>query len=313
MLILAIVSSNFYAQDMIMWGIKGSAIVGGKEGKLYAARIESALPKKDLIKTVEEFLRKNDFVEKNQKIKLDEIDDSYTEFTIPAGIREPMDFGRSMGMGITHNPVIIGFDIRFEFDKNGSVLVIFQNFKSKRLTLLDKNSSEKYEGNENLQEFSLERARLLSSNSLFNQAFQFLTDLKNPAQIQQETEKLVGDINKRFELYDKLVQDGIAAWLTGEEYIANLNKMSFSGEKNVKLGIQKMVDEQSLLDVPERRWEKDLRPYFDLLIKNINIKINGKITNILEDGKDTWEIVDGLLVPTDKKLQKKYLKDKKSF
>ena len=74
-----------------------------------------------------------------------------------------------------------------------------------------------------------------------------------------------------------------------------------------------MVDEQRLLDITERRWEEDLRPYFELLIKNINIEVKGKITNILEDGKDTWEIVDGLLVPTDKKLQKKYLKNKMSF
>ena len=313
MLFLAIVSTNFYAQDLILWGFKSTAIMGGKEGKLYAARIESALPKKDLIKSVETFLRKNDFIEKDEKIKIDEMDDSYTEFTIPAGIREPMDFGRSMGMGITHNPVIIEFDIRFEFDKNGSVLIIFQDFKSKRFTFLEKDYSDKYAGNENLEKFSLERGELLASNSLINQAFQFITDLKTPDQIQQETEKIIGNIDERFKLYDKLVKDGIAAWLTGEDYIANLNRMSFPGEKNVKPGIQKMVDEQRLLDIPERRWEEDLRPYFELLIKNINIEVKGKITNILEDGKDTWEIVDGLLVPTDKKLQKKYLKNKMSF
>ncbi len=313
MLFLAILSSNFYAQDIVSFGLKGSAIVGGKEGKLYAARIESALPKKDLIKTVETFLRKNDFIEKDEKIKLDEIDDSYTEFTIPAAMREPMDFGRVMGSGITYNPVIIGFDIRFEFDKDGSVLIIFQDFKSMRLTFLEKDYSYKYQDNENLKKFSLESAELLVSNSLVNQAFQFITDLKTPNQIQQEMQKMIGNIDERFRLYDKLVEDGIADWLTGEEYIANLKKMSFSGEKNVKMFVQKMVDEQCLLDISERRWEKNLRPYFDLIIKNVGIEINGKITNILEDGKDTWEIVDGLLVPTDKKLQKKYLKNKMSF
>lgn len=320
MLFLAIVTNNIYGQyDLPGFGpgkLEYYAIPGGKEGKLYAARIESSLPKKELIKTTISFLEKAGDIDKND-IKINEIDDSYSEFTIPMGIGQPTSFSRLSGMGITLNPVLIFFDVRFEFDNNGSVLIVFQNFSNKYFALLAKDYNEKYAENEHYKKFSDEQVTLLASNSLFNQAYQFVTNLKSLDEIQEETLKVIGDINKRFELYDAMVDDDkIADWFTPEEFYERMSKLL---DKNTMSGkfyincLERVAKEQRLLEVGERRWEKDIRPYFELLIKNINIEVKGKITNILEDGKDTWEIVDGLLVPTDKKLQKKYLKNKMSF
>jgi hypothetical protein len=73
------------------------------------------------------------------------------------------------------------------------------------------------------------------------------------------------------------------------------------------------VDEGKMLFVGQKRWEDDIRACFDMLFKAINAGVGGQIQAIAEDGEETWTLVDGLVVPTNPKLQKKYLKDKKSY
>lgn len=69
----------------------------------------------------------------------------------------------------------------------------------------------------------------------------------------------------------------------------------------------------ALLAINQKRWNTQVTEIFDNLFKVFCIEVNGDIEGIAEDGNQTWEKVNGLLVPTDPKLQKKYLKKGKSF
>lgn len=75
----------------------------------------------------------------------------------------------------------------------------------------------------------------------------------------------------------------------------------------------KCLQENRMLGVSVKRWESSIRPCLDLLFKLTRDELNAKIEGIAEDGEQTWILIDNLVVPTDKKLQSKYLKKKMEY
>ena len=126
------------------------------------------------------------------------------------------------------------------------------------------------------------------------------------------------DLDKRWIVYDNLEKENTGKWLSNLEYIEweKTHSTFKEGSKNYEAeinGLQKFYDEHRMFLLSEDRWEKHARPLCDNLFRAIAAGIDGKIVGIAEDGNQTWDMVDGALLPTDPKLQKKYQKKGLSY
>ena len=72
--------------------------------------------------------------------------------------------------------------------------------------------------------------------------------------------------------------------------------------------VKKLVDDGRMPGVPEDRWEKNIRKAFDMLFIASSEHLEATIEGVAEDGEQTWENVDGKVLPIDPKLRKTYIK-----
>ena len=133
-----------------------------------------------------------------------------------------------------------------------------------------------------------------------------------------QLDKYFEDLDKRWIVYDNLEKENTGKWLSNLEYIEweKTHSTFKEGSKNYEAeinGLQKFYDEHRMFLLSEDRWEKHARPLCDNLFRAIAAGIDGKIVGIAEDGNQTWDMVDGALLPTDPKLQKKYQKKGLSY
>ena len=124
----------------------------------------------------------------------------------------------------------------------------------------------------------------------------------------EKMDNYFADIDTKYKNYAQLVKEGEAKWMTPTDYMEYLKT---SNRRKVELEIaalQKYLDEGRLPGVPEDRWQKSIRKVFDMLFIASSEHLEAHIMGVAEDGKQTWEDVDGKVLPIDPKLRKTYEK-----
>ncbi len=127
--------------------------------------------------------------------------------------------------------------------------------------------------------------------------------------LQNKITEYFNNIDARYMVYDKLVKEGSAQWMTPAQYPQWLKGVNNPGVNAQLPYIQKFVDEGRMLAVSQQRWTEDIVPLCDDIFIAISKKLKGNIVGVAEDGIQTWELDEnGNLLPVDPKLKKKYVK-----
>jgi hypothetical protein len=308
---LAFSAMTVSAQQVMTFNQK-LGVVGGKEGKNYAMIVKTGEKKKDLVDKTTNFLARYMLVDKKD-VKLDEIDENTAEYSVPFYMRMPIQNGKMMGMPIAVSPIKLIATLRFQFQDGGALVVVED--MSTHVLWVDPNGDK--EKNTELAKYWGDNNAVLSSKLFITKALVFMNG-GSVSDFVSQLDSYFDDVNKRWAVYDEMDKKGTGKWLSNQEYIEweKTHSTFKQGSKNYEAeinGLQKFYDEHRMFLLSEDRWEKHARPVCDNLFRAIASGIDGKITGIAEDGNQTWDIVDGKLVPTDPKLQKKYLKKGLSY
>ena len=137
---LALAAMTVSAQQVMTFNQK-FGVVGGKEGKNYAMIVKTGEQKKELVDKTTNFLAKYELVDKND-VKLDEIDESTAEYSVPFYMRMPIQSAKMMGMPITVSPIKLIATLRFEF-QDGGALVVIEDMSTEVLWVDPKGDKEK--------------------------------------------------------------------------------------------------------------------------------------------------------------------------
>lgn len=307
-LIFQVVCTN--AQNM--YGKPDFAIKGGENGKNYAVIVKTNMSKKELVKNTTDFLAKYKLVDPKD-VKLDEITESVAEYSLPILIRQTIVACKGF-MGATYPdcPIKMHGHIRFEFHENGNVMIVYENFSNEVLAVKSAVDGKRAGAAE--EEYYGELDAVMMANTTIGKILIWANvGLENMDQFYKELDNYFNDIDSKFNVYDRMVKEGSAEWLSCAEYVKWRGKFNIPGTNTIVKGLQKYVDEERMLAVAKQRWENNIRPVCDNLFIAISKKLNGEIVGVAEDGDQTWDLVNGTLLPTDSKLQKKYIKAKKSY
>lgn len=299
------------AQQVLTFNQK-LGVVGGKEGKNYAMIVKSGESKKLLVDKTTNFLAQYGLVNKKD-VKIDEINDGTAEYSVPIVIRQPVQSAKMMGMPISVDPIYLASTLRFEFHEGGA-LVVLEDMSTQVLWVDTKADKEK---NAAYNTYLGDVAAVISSKLFLTKVLVFA----NGGSLSDFSAKLgeyFNDIDKRFQVYNDMVKEGTAKWLSNAEYIEWEKEHSQfkEGSKNYEMemtGLKKFYDEHRMFLLSEDRWEKHVRPLCDNLFRAIAKGLNGNITGICENGEQTWDLVDGILLPKDPKQLKKYQKKGLSY
>ena len=298
-------------QAQVMTGKANFATKGGEEGKNYAAIINTKMSKKKLVETTTNFLAKYGLVKKKD-VKLDDIDETTSEYSVPYALRQTLhNCAGILGARYTECPTILYATLRFEFHDNGNVMIVLENFSNKLLivdVVDDKKQSKAY------KDYRAEEGAALMTHSTMGKFVIWLntTDQERKS-FYQKVDEYFADIDSKYKVYDQLVKNGEGKWMTGEEYVDYREKLGGPGTKGQVKWIRGALAEGKMISITENRWKNYIRICLDDLFIAINDGISGEITGVAEDGEQTWTIVEGRLVPTDSKQQKKYLKEGKTY
>ena len=287
-------------------------VVGDKEGKNYAMIVKASVSKKDLVDKTTKFLAGYGLVD-SKDVKIDEIDENTAEYSVPFLLRMPIQPAKMMGMPIAENPIKVLATLRFQFQEGGA-LVVIEDMSTIVYWTNPKASADKDPA---YGKFMGDMTAVLAANNFFTKAL-VLANGGNLSDFKAKLGDYFAEIDNRFKVYDEVVAEGNALWLTNAEYIEQEKTNGFfkEGSKNQEMeinGLNKFLQEHRMFLLSESRWEKYVRPCFDNLFKAIGAGLDGEITGIAEDGNQTWVIVDGALVPADPKVQKKYTKKGLSY
>lgn len=292
---------------------KSLGVVGGQEGKNYAVIISTTMPKRDLVASTTKFLAEYGLVDEGD-VKLDEIDESTGEYTVPFYLPQPMSPAKMMGMPIVDAPIKVYGQLRFEFHEQ-NVMVVVQNLSTVPLIILRRQWSD---GKPALAEdYHGEQAALLMAHSFVGKMVMFANGVDSK-DAKAALDNYFADIDARYKVYNQIVADGDGRWMTNEEYVAYETAQSQFGKdtKNYQAeinGLNQWLAEHRMFLLSEKRWENHIRVCFDNLFRAINAGLGGKIAGVAEDGNQTWAEVNGQILPTDPKLQKTYLKKGLSY
>jgi hypothetical protein len=283
-------------------------IVGGKEGKTYAVIFSSNLTKQGLVDSTVNVLKMWQLVDDSYK-RNSEISDDLSTFTISIFYKKPLDFMKAAAMGIkTHYwPVRAHCDVIFEFYANGKVKLVFRNFTTETFVLSDYNTTLcGWDGHQ--------YAVAASNSAITNVLIVANKGVDGFSEFKSQMSDYLKDVNGAFAIYDCLEKSGTGSWYNDKNYIEyGLTNKQYQGSKYQNDFAKIYFDEGRLLSVNQLRWENKIRPHLDNFIKTIVIACKAEIDAINEDGENTWQNMDGKVLPTNPKKQKEYIKKKLEY
>lgn len=280
-------------------------VKGGADGKNYAVIIHTGLSQKELVgKTTEVLLRWQ--LVKREDIRLDEITDEQSEYTIPFTFRQSFaGVPYMMGARVVFPPVVISGNLRFEFHGNGNVMIVWDQLKELSFCTVDGERFRYYDPVEHpdMAEYQGHYGAALMENTLLLKAMIIVgKGIDGLMEYNRKLDAYFADIDSKYAVFAKVAAAGKGRWLTDTDMIrygsnTGLNK----GEKGMLEFMKQYYDEGRLLSVCPKRWEDHIRPVVAKLFKLINISLDGSIKGVSEDGEKTYVEIKGLVLPVDPK------------
>ena len=290
---------------LILRPTANSNLPGGPEGKNYAAIVKTNESKTNIVTKSLNFMKKYGFVP--EQTKVDAIDASSSEVSYDVMIPLTMFYQEMM----YYDANKLYGKLRFEFH-DSNVMIVFQDLHNEMLGLYTQSGS--YKGSKAYDDYNGERAALSLSKTLIGK---FLVHANlDPAErtaFYKKLDEFFSDISSKTQTYENLVKNGEALWLDAEGVKKQYTDNPVPGSKYVLAFLEKPEGKDALLAITQKRWDKQVKEVFENLFKAFCLELNGDIDGIAEDGNQTWAIVDGQLLPTDEKLQKKYIKKGLNF
>lgn len=277
---------------------------GGPDGKNYAAIVKTNESKKNIVTKSLTFMKKYGFVPETTKINAIDSKSSEVSYDVEIPLTR---FYQEM---LEYDANKLFCKLRFEFHES-NVMIVFQNITNEILgictTRNDKNSQA-------YTEYLAEGAALTYQKTLIGK---FLVHANlGPEERKDFYKKLndyFSDIASKCKTYETLVKNGEAKWFTTEGVKKQYTDYPVPAAKGVLRFLSKPETKDVLIGVSQKRWDKQVKEVFDNLFRAFCLELKGEIDGIAEDGEQTWEIVDGKLVPSDPKLQKSYISKGKTY
>ena len=291
-------------------------IKGGEDGKNYAVILSSGLSKEELINKTVEVLKIFEIVDSTYIIEA-ELSEELTEFSLSTKIRVGICYekGGAMGVKTIYPPVILDVDTRFEFYDNGKLMIVFENLREKSLHVVSPDKEKTFHWYKNgkepeaYEEYQGHASAVAMGNSFITKILVVINKgIDGYAQWNAAAKDYLNDINKEFDICDKLVDSKYGEWLSDPEVIEYTEVTKASGYKYEAEIAKTYYDQGRLLLINETRWKTNVSKTFDIFFKSIANNLNSQIEGVAEDGEQTWINIDGKVLPVDKKKQQEYVK-----
>ncbi|WP_425420282.1 hypothetical protein [Phaeodactylibacter xiamenensis] len=254
---------------------------GISKARTYAAIINTDIGKEELIKITKSYFLQEELIDSSD-LELTNFDENISEYSLPVMFRQSVFFGPGMmGAKLYKTPVKLYFDTRLVFNKEGQILMNFENFHEESFTMVKANNMINIEPDPVLEPILMaamaaEPGVVLKALVFMNGGIDALKEMKeNRVNFRKE-------LNENFEVYEQLVREGKARWLTDKD----LQNYSHPSNKYFNSIIQKNIEDQKLISVDNNRWEEYFEPNFLYFFSEISSLVGGEIEAIAIDGEE---------------------------
>lgn len=281
--------------SIVMFGKPTYAMKGGEDGKYYRLVVKSDKDRKTQIDDMTAILRQYKIVE---DINLDEIDDVMATFAVPFRLPLTQDVGKGpMGVPYVEPPVILSGELYFEFDDENKTTTIRVGELKNILFIVTKDDKAPKNG-ETWEKYKGEAAALLATKNPFSKFLIWANvGLSNMKDFYAKLDDYYEERDSKYEVYEQLIKDGEAEWMTPVEYVAFLRRFN---KRNLNLqadGVQNYINEGSLPAVSYNRWINSISTEIDRLFAAATQKLGGVVCLIEEDGWELWSDDKGGVFP----------------
>ncbi len=294
--------------------------------RTYSAVIQTKLSKEELLKKTKEFFIEEELATPEQ-LKTKNYTPDVSEYKLPIVFLLVQSKGKGMwGAPFIHSPVYLTTDVMMTFLNSGEVNITLTNFDAEVFVNADENKVlGRYKGqktqstwnNEPIwdidKKIAEESRTILAAETgvgkLLLTASKGLTQLNTT--LEQYGKEFKENTSKRFKLYEQGLQEGSLVLIDKD----NIDQYKVTGpmKKSWSAIVNKFKQDNLVFEVDNYRWEHQLVTYLDYLFKDINERVNGQIKKISLNGNTEYENINGKLLPTNKKLRKKWKKRNISF
>lgn len=294
----------------------------------YAAILNGSINKEQLIETTKKLLKSEGIeVTQNDTYKYD---DNLKSINLRLKTYGGMFLGNvGYGLKTPKAPVYLSYDLILKFNNENQMMVEFTNFKSNNLVVVadnafafdvEKKSPVLYKMSQNFYADTApkQEKKKQTSGKLFSLKLKLGKKNKGEKRIKVENnikEELGLDnaFKKREKFRENLAQEKkvvieeekknpYVKWV----YDADLANYKWKGNKYYGDWITTAVANEEVIGVTQDRFHEYFLKNFDFYIKDLATNTNSTINQVALDGEIMYENVNGEILPTDKKLRKKW-------
>lgn len=279
----------------VMWGKPTYAMKGGENGKYYRIVVKSDKDRKTQIDDMTAILRKYNIVE---NINLDEVDDVMATFAVPFRLPLTQDVGKGpMGVPYVEPPVILSGELYFEFDDEYKTTTIRVGELENTLFIITADDKAPKNG-ETWEKYQEEMAALLATKNPFSKFLIWANvGLSNMKEFYAKLDDYYEERDLKYKVYEQLIKDGEAKWMTPEEYVTFLRRFN---KRNLNLqadAVERYIDTNCMPAVSYNRWINSISTEIDRLFAAAIQKLGGVVCLIEEDHKELWSDEKGGVFP----------------
>lgn len=254
---------------------------GISSARTFAAIINTDIGKEELIKVTKSYFLQEELIDSSD-LELTSFDETISEYSLPVMFRQSVFYGPGMmGAKLYKTPVKLYFDTRLVFNAEGQILVNFENFHEESFTMLGANNIINLEPDP-----ALETILMTAMAAEPGVVFKVLVFMNGGIDALKEMKKSRAsfrkELNESFAIYEQLVKEGKALWLTDKE----LENYSHPSNKYFGSIVRKNIEDQKLISVDNNRWETYFEPNFLYFFNEISSLVGGEIEAIAIDGEE---------------------------
>lgn len=323
------VAAQEYPAPLVIEGKSTDAQYGVAKDMVYETILETNLSKKELITRISAGLIENGFLDPKD-LKLDKITDKQTRFVITGGFKGGTFAGKGKSVMAKRlkSPVVLGFDIVFDFYESGKVKMQFTNYQEAAFIRVNDQGQFHYEpsmgsmlnpstqlSDERHKKLVEIEQRVMKTGTVFGKAVSFIEKGKASAKItvgangisietqngiKDDFKKLRVSIAEEWKVLDQAEKDKVAIWIDpANPHFLDLYQTVNEKQKKMKEQAASRIGENVLLVVDNDRFEKYFKDLFnqmfvwsaaEILAQNFTIAKDGKVLYTANENYELKEV-----------------------